>query len=149
MLILVRTLHILAAIWFCCGVAGYLATRLAMVRSEDVRGVSALVALMGKFRNLMIRPGGGLLLIFGLVTAYYEAWPEFSIHALMLLIIFIPFMGMMATGSHKIEAAAGEALKSDSVTPELKAAMRARKLLIGEYATAVITLLFLLIMLLK
>lgn len=149
MLLIVRTLHVLAAIWYTCGVAGYIVARLAALQTEDVRGVGALVRLMGHFRNLMIRPGGALLVIFGLLTAYYEAWPRFSIHAIILLVIFVPFMVMTVKGLHKLEAAGAEAVKSGSVTPELSAAMRARPLVIGDYGIGVITVLFLLMMLLK
>ena len=145
----VRTLHILAGIWFTAGVAAYLLTRLAMRKSEDVRGMSALVDLMARFRNLMIRPGGMLLLIFGLWAAYDESWPEFSIHALILLIIFIPFMLLTAKGSHAIETASAEALQAGSVTPALRTAMRDRKLQIGEWGIGIITVLFLLLMLIK
>jgi len=149
MLLIVRTIHVLAAIWFCCGIAGYLVARLAMLRTEDVRGVDALVKLMGRFRDLMIRPGSALLLIFGIWTAYYEAWPEFSIHALILLIVLIPFVVMEIRGLKKIETANVEALKSGAVTTELKAAMHARPLVIGDYGVVIITILFLLLMLLK
>lgn len=149
MLLLVRSLHVLAAIWFTCGAAGYIVTRLAMLKAEDVCAVDALVSLMARFRNRMIRPGGMLLVIFGLWTAWYESWPRFAIDAIALLIIFVPFMVLAAKGSHKLETASTEAVKSGSVTPELRTAMRARPLLIGDWGIAVVTLLFLLLMLLK
>jgi|SRR5579885_2051164 len=145
----VRTLHILAAIWFICGVAGYVVTRLEMLKSDDVRGVDALVRVMARFRNLMIRIGGILLVIFGLWTAWYESWPHFALHAIGLLVIFVPFMVLTAKGSHGLEAASAEAVKSGSLTPELRAALRDRKLVIGEWGIGVITLLFLFLMLLK
>ena len=145
----VRIVHILAAIWFCCGFVGYLVARLAMLRTEDVRGVDALVKLMGRFRDFLIRPGSALLVIFGIWTAYYEGWPEFSIHALILLIILIPFVALEIRGGHKVEAATAEAVKSGSVTPELKAAMHARPLVIGDYGVAIIVILFLFMMLVK
>ncbi len=149
MLLLVRTLHVLASIWFCCGVAGYVVTRLVALRNDDVRAVDTLVKLMGRFRNFVIRPGAGLLIIFGLWAAYYEAWPRFSIHAIILLVILVPFIVLTVTGLHKLETASAEAVKSGSVTPELRAAMRARPLVIGDYGISIITVLFLLLMLLK
>ena len=149
MLLLVRTLHVLASIWFCCGIAGYLAARLAALRNEDVRAVDALVKLMGRFRNFMIRPGAGLMVIFGLWTAYDETWPAFSIQAIILLAILVPFVILTTKGVHKLEAASAEAVKSGSMTPELSAAMRARPLMIGDYGIGIITVLFLLLMLLK
>src|SRR5215469_9003731 len=99
----VRILHILASIWLTCGVAGYGFTRLAMLKSDDVRAIAALAGLMGRFRNLMIRPGGLLLVIFGLWAAYYESWPGFALHAIVLLIILVPFIVLTAKGSHRIE----------------------------------------------
>ena len=149
MFMLVRTLHILTAIWFICGVAAYVTTRLAMLKGEDVRAVEALVGMMARFRNLMIRPGGMLLVIFGLWAAWYEAWPRFAIHAIALLVVFVPFMVLTAKGSHGIEAASAEAVKAGSITPELRASMRDRKLVIGDWGISVITLLFLLLMLIK
>src|SRR5579863_3239092 len=149
MLLLVRTLHVLASIWFTCGVAGYAVARLAALKTGNLGSIDALVGMMTRFKNLMIRPGGALLVIFGLWTAYYEAWPEFSIHAIIVLIIFIPFMFMTVSGLHKLEAASAEAVKSGSVTPELSAAMRDRRLMIGDYGVSILTILFLLLMLLK
>ncbi len=145
----VRILHILAGIWFSAGVAAYLFTRQAMLKSDDVRSVDALVHLMGRFLNLMIRPGGMLLFIFGLWAAYYESWPRFSIEAIVLLVIFVPFMVLTGKGSHTIETAGAEALQAGSITPALQSALRDRKLLIGEWGIAVITVLFLLLMLIK
>lgn len=145
----VRTLHILAGIWFTCGVAAYLLTRLAMLKSDDARSVHALVGLTGRFRNLMIRPGSILLLIFGLWTAYYEAWPRFSIEAIVLLVILVPFVVLTVKGGGRIEAASAEAVQSGPVTQALSVALRDRKTVVGEVGIGVITLLFLLLMILK
>ena len=145
----VRILHVLAAIWFTAGVAAYLFTRLAILKSEDVRGLDALVRLMARFRNLMIRPGGALLVIFGLWAAYYESWPRFTIHAIVLLVIFVPFMALAARGSHMLEPLSAEAVQAGSITPALRAAMRDRKLVIGDWGIGIITVLFLFLMLLK
>jgi Ca2+/Na+ antiporter len=145
----VRTLHILAGIWFTCGVAAYLLTRLAMLKSDDARSVHALVGLTGRFRNLMIRPGSILLLIFGLWTAYFEAWPRFSIEAIVLLVILVPFVVLTVKGGGRIEAASAEAVQSGPVTQALSAALRDRKTVVGEVGIGVITLLFLLLMILK
>jgi hypothetical protein len=146
---IVRTLHILAGIWFTAGAAAYLFTRLAMLKEQDVRGVDALVRLMARFRNLMIRPGGMLLVIFGLWAAYYESWPRFSIEAIVLLVIFVPFMALVARGSHGLEPISAEAVQAGSLTPALNSALRDRKLVIGEWGIAVITVLFLLLMIVK
>ena len=149
MLLLVRTLHILAAIWFVAGVAGYFMTRRAALRADDVKAVDAVVKLMSRFKNLMIRPGGMLLVIFGLWTAYDEAWPQFSIHAVILLVILVPFMVLLVRGLHKIEAACAEAVQAGSITPALGEAMGARGLKTGEIGVGIITVLFLLLMLIK
>ncbi|MGE5625760.1 MAG: DUF2269 family protein [Bacillota bacterium] len=149
MLLLVRTLHILAAIWFVGGVTGYIFTRLAMLRTENVAAVDALVCMMARFRNLMLRIGGILLVIFGLWTAYYESWPEFSRGAIVLLVILVPFMVLTARGSHKLEVVCAETVQAGSVTPVLRAAMRDRLLVAGEIGLGVITVLFLLLMLVK
>ena len=145
----VMTLHILAGIWFTCGVAAYLLTRLTMLKSDDVRSVHALVGLTGRFRNIMIRPGSMLLLIFGLWTAYYESWPRFTIHAIALLVILVPFVVLTVKGGNRIEAACAEAVQAGSVTPALSAALRDRKTSVGEMGIGVITLLFLLLMIIK
>ena len=145
----VRTLHILAGIWFTCGVAAYLLTRLAMLKSDDVRSVQALVGLTGRARNIMIRPGSILLLVFGLWTAYYESWPRFAIHAIVLLVVLVPFIVFTVKGGRRIEAASAEAMQVGSVTPGLSTALRDRKTVVGEVGIGVITLLFLLLMTLK
>lgn len=145
----VRTLHILAGIWFTCGVAAYIVTSLALLKEEDVRGVGALMRLIGRIMVLMMRPAGMLVVIFGLWTAYYESWPRFSMEAIGLLVIFVPFMVLTGKGSHRLQAAAAEAVQAGSVTPGLKAAMRDRRLMVGHIGMSVITLLFLLLMIIK
>jgi hypothetical protein len=145
----VRTLHILAGIWFTCGVAAYLLTRLTMLRSDDARSVHALVGLTGRVRNVLIRPGSALLLIFGLWTAYYESWPRFSLHAIALLVILVPFIVLTVKGGGRIEMASAEAVQAGSMTPALSAALRDRKTVAGEVGIGVITLLFLLLMIIK
>ena len=149
MFMLVRTLHILAAIWFTCGVAAYLLARLSMLKSDDARSVQALVGLTGQARNFLIRPGSILLLVFGLWTAYYESWPRFSIHAIVLLAVLVPFIVFTVKGGRKIEAASTEAVQGGSVTPALSAALRDRKTVVGEVGIGVITLLFLILMIIK
>jgi Ca2+/Na+ antiporter len=147
--VIVRTLHILAGIWFTCGVAAYLLTRFTMLKSDDVRSVHAMVGLLARFRNLMIRPGSMLLLIFGLWAAWYESWPRFTIHAIVLLVILVPFVVLTVRGGGKIEAASAEAVQAGSVTPALSAALRDRKVVVGEVGIGIITLLFLLMMIIK
>lgn len=149
MFMFVRTLHILAGIWFACGVAAYLLARLSMLKSDDARSVQALVGLTGQARNFLIRPGSILLLVFGLWTAYYESWPRFSIHAIVLLAVLVPFIVFTVKGGRKIEAASTEAVRSGSVTPALSAALRDRKTVTGEVGIGVITLLFLILMIVK
>lgn len=149
MFLLVRNLHILAAIWFTCGIAGYIVTRLAMLRTADIGALDALVGMMTRFKNLMIRPGGILLVIFGLWTAWYESWPEFSRAAVGLLVIFAPFMVLTVRGLHKLEALRTEAVQAGSVTPALRAGVRDRLQAIGDVGISVITVLFLLLMLIK
>lgn len=149
MLELVRTLHILAAIWFTCGVAAYLLARFTMLKSDDIRSVHALVGLMGRSRDFMIRPGSMLLLIFGLWTAYDESWPRFTLYAIALLVILMPFVMMTVKGGKRIEAASAEAVQAGSVTPALSAALRDRKVVVGEMGVGLITLLFLLLMIIK
>ena len=149
MFLLIRSIHVLAAIWFTCGVAGYLFTHRAAMGSENLSAVDALVKLMGRFKNFMIRPGAGLLLIFGLWAAYDEGWPRFTLHAIALLVILLPFVILVIRGNNKVEAACAEAMKSATLTPELKAALRERSLMIGDTGIGVITLLFILLMLIK
>ena len=149
MLEIVRTLHILAGIWFTCGVAAYLLTRLTILKQDEVRSVHALVGLMGRFRNILIRPGSLLLVIFGLWAAYLESWPRFTVHAIALLVILVPFVVLTVKGGNRIEATSAEAVQAGSITPALSSAMRDRKTVIGEVGIGVITLLFLLLMILK
>lgn len=149
MLEIVRTLHILAGILFTCGVAAYLLTRLTALKIDEVRSVHALVGLMGRFRNTMIRPGSMLLVIFGLWAAYLESWPRFTINAIALLVILVPFVVLTVKGGNRIEAASAAAVQAGSVTPAMSSAMRDRKTVVGEVGVGVITLLFLFLMILK
>jgi Ca2+/Na+ antiporter len=145
----IRALHILAGIWFTCGVAAYLLARLTMLKSDDPRSVHALVGMTSQARNFLIRPGSMLLLVFGLWTAYDESWPRFALHAIALLVILVPFIVLTVKGGRRIEAASAEAVRAGSMTPALSAALRDRQTVIGEVGIGVITLLFLILMIVK
>lgn len=149
MLILFRTLHILAAFCYIGGLAGYVGMRVASAKAASLETVGTLVKLQHAFERFMLMPGGALLVICGLLTAWLEHWPRFALAGIALLTLAVPFTVVSGPRAKRIDAALAEAGRAGKITDGLRAAMRDMVLFACESMIVAIVFLILLVMLIK
>lgn len=147
--LLIRSLHILAAFLYMGGLAGYVGMRLASAKAVNFEAVKSLLGSMYRFERYMLIPGGALLVIFGLLTAWLEHWPHFALMAIGLLLLMLPFVVVSGPRAAKLQAALAEATQAGKLTDRLQAAMHDKVFFACESATVVLVLLILLVMLFK
>jgi len=149
MLLLVRSLHILAAFWYIGGLAAYVGLRLASAKATSLEATASLLGSMYRFERYMLLPGGALLVIFGLLAAWLEHWPHFALVAIGLLLLMVPFVAVSGPRAAKVQTALAEAKQAGTLTARLRTAMRDKVFFVCELVTVVIVLLILLVMLFK
>ena len=147
--LLVRSLHIMAAFLYMGGLAGYVGMRLASAKASNLEAVKSLLGSMYRFERYMLMPGGALLVIFGLLTAWQEHWPHFALMGIGLLLLALPFVAVSGPRAAKLQAALAEATQAGTLTDRLRAAMRDKVFFVCELVTVVLVLLILLVMLFK
>jgi Predicted integral membrane protein (DUF2269) len=149
LLLVVRSLHILAAFCYVGGLVGYVGMRVASAKASNLETTETLLALQHGFERFMLMPGGGLLVIFGLLTAWLEHWPRFALLGIALLLLAVPFAAISGPRAKRIDAALKEASHAGKVTDELRAAMHDKLLFACESVIVVLVFLILLVMLFK
>ncbi len=149
MFLLVRSLHILSAFWYFGGLAGYVGMRLAAVRATHLNAVESLLGSMYRFERYMVLPGGASLVVFGVLTAWFEHWPHFALEGIGLLLLAIPFVAVSGPRAAQVQVALAEAIHSGQLTDRLRATMRDRVLFVCESVSVLLVLLILLVMLFK
>ena len=149
MFLLIRSLHILAAFLYIGGLAGYVGMRLASVNASNLEAVKSLLGSMYRFERYMLMPGGALLVIFGLLTAWLEHWPNFALEAIGLLLVMVPFVVISGPRAKKLAAALTEAVQAGKLTDGLRDAMRDKVFFVCELVTVALVFLILLVMLFK
>jgi uncharacterized membrane protein len=128
-----RLLHIVIAIGALAGLIGRQLTRREAARSTDIRVFQALIQLSGRFESWLVIPGSNLLLISGLVLAWWQGWPllgflqgstvNWLLVSLLLYLAVIPLILFIFLPRGKIFANALEkAVAQGQMTPELHAA---------------------------
>ncbi len=149
MFLLVRSLHILSAFWYVGDLAGCIGMRLTMVNTSNLKAMRVLLRLQHAFEKYLLIPGGAALVIFGLLTVWHEQWPRFALEAILLLLISVPFVVASGPRTKMADRAFAEALRTGTITSNLRTAVRDKVLFVCESATVLIVLLILLLMLIK
>ena len=149
MFLLIRSLHILAAFLYMGGLAGYVGMRLASAKATRLEAVESLLGSMYRFEKYMLMPGGALLVIFGLLTAWLEHWPHFALEGIGLLLLAVPFVIISGPRAKRLAAALTEAVQAGKLTDGLRDAMRDKVFFACEFVTVVLVFLILLVMLFK
>jgi hypothetical protein len=67
LLLVIRFLHILSAIWFIGGVLARQIVRLYAKRTDDVRHFSSMSQAAGRIENTMVIPGNFAAILFGVI----------------------------------------------------------------------------------
>jgi uncharacterized membrane protein len=131
--LLMKLFHVITAFWFIAGLLGRTITMRQAARTSDVRMLATLVALAGRFENLMVIPGSMAVLGFGLVTAWLQGWPllgassNWLFISTLLVLSMIPIIILIFVPRGKIFGKALEdAQVQGIVTPQLQAAFADR-----------------------
>ncbi len=136
------------------------AGRAAAGRETEVTVAYALLNLSERFEKLMVRPGSEIVFVFGLLTAWTEKQPLFGVFqgagpnwlftALVLYLLTIPMaLLILLPRSRSRQQAAEAALAAGKVTPELRAALGDRTVLVTRNVEMAIILVVVGLMVLK
>ncbi len=159
-ILFMKLLHVLSAILFIGGMLGRGLAFAGARRATDITVAHTLLTMSEQFEKLMVRPGSEIVFVFGLLTAWLERQPLFAVFsgarpnwlftALVLYLLTIPlviFVLMPATRRRR--RAVEEALAAGCITPELRAALESRSVLITRNAELAIILIVVSLMVLK
>ena len=74
----IKYLHELAAFGFIAGILGRQLVRYLARHSGDVHRLADLMRVAGRFESLMVIPGNLLVIVLGVLLAWYGGWPLFG-----------------------------------------------------------------------
>ncbi len=132
--ILLKLLHISAAIWLIAGLLGRNLVLAEARKTGDVQIVDSLMQVAGRFDNLMVIPGFAAALLLGLLTAWGEGYPilgflqggpsNWVLVSLILLISIQPLVQLVFIPRGKLFGnALQDALAENRITPQLSNAL--------------------------
>jgi hypothetical protein len=158
--LVLKTLHVLTAMWMIAGGVGRFVALSKAERSTDIRSVRAILSVAGVFENAMVIPGSTAVLLAGLVTAWAQGRPilgfiqggssNWMLVSLLLFLTVIPVIVFVFIPRGRLfERALNEAVAQDRVTPELTAAFRDPLVRAGHYYELVLFALIVALMVLK
>jgi len=135
--LLLKFLHVVAAIWFISGILGRTITMWQASKVSNVQMAATLVHLAGYFEHWMVRPGSLIVLGFGLVTAWTQHWPvlgslqgapiNWLLASTIIYLSAVPIIPLVFIPRGKIfEKALQQALSLGQMTSDLKAAFHDR-----------------------
>ena len=133
--LIMKLLHVLTSFWFISGVVARDFTFWRAARVTNVQAAYTLLQMSEFFERSAVIPGGLIVLLFGLMTAWLQGWPVFGFlqgaTSNWLLVSLILFLGVSAfIGPLRLiprrkqrTQAAEEALAQGVITTELTAAL--------------------------
>jgi len=155
--LIMKLMHVLAAFWFMSGVVARDITFWRAARVTNVHAVYTLLQVSEFFERSAVIPGGLIVLLFGLITAWLQRWPIFGFlqgaTTNWLLVSLILFLGTSAVigplrliPRRKQRAQAVEqALAQGGITTELTAALNDK--VVNAFRTAELIVLVVIIVL--
>jgi len=132
--LLLRFLHIYAAIIFVGGLFARQAVRSLTSRASDVGAIVTLTQAAGRVERLMVIPGNILAIVFGVVSALLTRAPLFGsilgdsrnwlLASTVILVLLLPLVPIvfLPRGKH-FESALRDATDAGHITPELRQQM--------------------------
>lgn len=144
--------HVLTAFWMVAGLVGRDMTLAKARRTGDIKVLSELAELAGRFDRLAVVPGSISVLVVGLITALVQGrpftgqgnwWLGLSV---LLYLTLLPLVRWVFLPKGKVfDAALSRAVETATITPELNAAFTDRSVLLTRrYEWAVIAAIILL-----
>ncbi len=131
--VVLKLLHVLAAIWFISGLIGRTIVLARAQKTRDVHLLKPLLDLAGVFDNLMVVRGSEVVLVLGLATAWGEGYPilgfiqgarsNWVLVSLVLFLTTIPLVFFIFIPRGKVfDRALNIALERGEFTAELEGA---------------------------
>ncbi|HEX6269844.1 MAG TPA: DUF2269 family protein [Anaerolineales bacterium] len=131
LLLIVRFLHILSAIWFIGGILARQIVRAYAKRTDDVRRFAALSEAAGRIESTMVIPGNMAVILFGVIFALMIDAPIFGflqgsprnwllVSNILLVIGFLNVPLIFLPRGKLFDAALKDALDKGEMTPELR-----------------------------
>jgi hypothetical protein len=131
LLLVVRFLHILSAIWFIGGVLARQIVRAYAKRTEDVQHFAAMSQAAGRIESTMVIPGNMAVIVFGIIFALMIGAPILGflqgasrnwllVSNILLLIGFLNVPLVFLPRGKLFDAALKDALDKGEMTTELR-----------------------------
>jgi hypothetical protein len=132
LLLAVRFLHILSAIWFIGGILARQILRAYARQTDDVQRFAAMSQAAGRIESTMVIPGNFAVIVFGVIFALMIDAPILGflqgasrnwllVSNLLLLIGFLNVPFIFLPRGKLFDAALKDALDKGEMTPELRA----------------------------
>src|SRR5918996_2807275 len=132
LLLAVRFLHILSAIWFIGGVLARQIVRLYAKRTDDVQHFAVMSLAAGRIESTMVIPGNFAVIVFGIIFALMIGAPILGflqgasrnwllVSNILLIIGFLNVPLIFLPRGKLFDAALKEALAKGEMTAELRA----------------------------
>ena len=136
--------HVLTAVALFCGAVGRLATFQMARTAAEVPSVTVLLRASDFFERRVTIPASMLVLVFGLLAAWGSGWPVLGFlqggHTNWLLAALVLYLAPMPAiplyllpARRRREAATAAAVAAGQVTPELRAALDDRGVLVYRW----------------
>jgi uncharacterized membrane protein len=159
-MLIIRLLHILAAVWFIAGLLGRNITFWQAGRAAEVGVAAALLRASEVFERLMVRPGTMAVFTLGLLTAWLQGQPilgflqgattNWLLASSLMFLSGIPLVVLVLMPRSRLRARAVEAAQAQGAfTPELRAALADRAVILSRNAELLIVAAIVALMALK
>ncbi len=158
--LLLRFLHIFAAIIFVGGLFARQAVRTLLPRATDVSTIVTLTNAAGRVERLLVIPGNLFAIIFGLLLALMTRAPilgsfqvphsNWLLASILILVLLFPLVPLVFLPRGKLfEAALAEASSKGAITPGLQAKMDDRTVRFAHIAEMIGVVLIVVLMVYK
>lgn len=159
--LIMKLLHVLSAFWFISGVIARNLTYWRATRATNVQVAHSLLQVSEFFERRAVIPGGSIVLLFGLLTAWQQGRPIFGFlegaSSNWLLVSLILYLGgtlvivplRMIQRRKKRAEAAEKAMALGIVTPELTAALNDKVVIRFRIVELIVLVLIIVLMVIK
>jgi hypothetical protein len=130
---LLVVLHVLSVFWLLAGIIGRDVVIARAARASAIEEVRMLLGVSHVFEAYMVRPATTVVLVVGLLAAWARGWPilgflqggasNWVLVSLLIFLSIIPVIVFVFVPRGRVfRRALDDAIASNQVTPELKAA---------------------------
>lgn len=158
--VLLKWIHINLVIVFSIGIAGYITYFYQAARETDPKVIHDMVETGDKIHNYLLKLGGSLLFISGVVTAWRHGVPmlgfiqggdvNWLLVSIVLFLTYFPMMFFVFVPRHKIfHRELDAAIQKGAVTEGLKKAFMSRGIKFGHIYESIYVFAILFLMVVK